>query len=106
MAQEATITARRWPSRLDLRRPEQPFVYHKEVYVQALLIPVILATVPSAAAELFVAAVLGWIGLNIHKTVRDPKTLPAAGVLLDLCLGLVTVTALVFLFSASLKLLF
>jgi hypothetical protein len=73
------------------------------VYVEALLIPAILATVPSVAAELFVVAVLGWIGLNIHKTVRDPKTSPAASVLLDL--GLVTVTALVFLFSASLKVL-
>jgi hypothetical protein len=43
---------------------------------------------------------------NIHKTVRDPKTPPAAGVLLDLSLGLVAVTALVFLFSASLKIFF
>lgn len=74
--------------------------------MDALLIPAILASVPSAAAELFVAAVLGWIGLNIHKTVRDPKTPPATGVLLDLGLGLVTVTALVFLFSASLKVFF
>jgi hypothetical protein len=77
-------------------------VYHKEVNVEALLIPAI----PSAAAEFFVAAILGWIGLNIHKTVRDPKTPPAAAVLLDLSLGLVTVTALVFLFSASLKVFF
>jgi uncharacterized membrane protein len=68
--------------------------------MEALLIP---AIPPPAVAELFVAAVLGWIGLNLHKTVRDPKTPPAAGVLLDLSLGLVAVTALVFLFSASLK---
>lgn len=78
-------------------------MYHKEVSIEALLIP---AIAPSAAAELFVAAVLGWIGLSIHKTVRDPRTPPAAGVLLDLSLGLVTVTALVFLFSASLKVFF
>jgi hypothetical protein len=71
--------------------------------MEALLIP---AIPPPAVAELFVAAVLGWIGLNLHKTVRDPKTPPAAGVLLDLSLGLVAVTALVFLFSASLKVFF
>jgi hypothetical protein len=71
--------------------------------MEALLIP---AIPPPAVAELFVAAVLGWIGLNLHKTVRDPTTPPAAGVLLDLSLGLVAVTALVFLFSASLKVFF
>jgi uncharacterized membrane protein len=71
--------------------------------MEALLIP---AIPPPAVAELFVAAVLAWIGLNLHKTVRDPKTPPAAGVLLDLSLGLVAVTALVFLFSASLKVFF
>jgi hypothetical protein len=71
--------------------------------MEALLIP---AIPPPAVAELFVAAVLGWISLNLHKTVRDPKTPPAAGVLLDLSLGLVAVTALVFLFSASLKVFF
>jgi hypothetical protein len=71
--------------------------------MEALLIP---AIPPPAVAELFVAAVLGWIGLNLHKTVCDPKTPPAAGVLLDLSLGLVAVTALVFLFSASLKVFF
>lgn len=76
-------------------------VYHEEVSIEALLIP---AIAPSAAAELFVAAVLGWIGFNIHRTVRDPRTPPAAGVLLDLSLGLVT--ALVFLFSASLEVFF
>lgn len=88
---------------LDPRRSRPRSVYHKEVSIEALLIP---AIAPSAAAELFVAAVLGWIGLSIHKTVRDPRTPPAAGVLLDLSLGLVTVTALVFLFSASLKVFF
>jgi hypothetical protein len=56
-----------------------------------------------AAAELFVAAVLDWIGVNIYRTSRDPKTPPADGVLLDLSLGLVMVIALVFLVSASLK---
>jgi hypothetical protein len=66
--------------------------------MEALLIP--------ASGELFVAAVLSWIGLNIHKISRDPRTPPADGVLLDLSLGLVTVTALVFFVSASLKVLF
>ncbi len=59
-----------------------------------------------AAAEIFVAAVLSWIGFNIHRTARDPKTPPAQSVLLDLSLGLVAVTALVFWFSASLTLFF
>jgi hypothetical protein len=71
--------------------------------MDALLIP---AITPSAVGEFFVAAVLSWIGLNIHRTARDPRTPPAASVLLDLGLGLVAVTALVFLFSASLKVLF
>ncbi len=66
---------------------------------ETLLIPAI-----PAAAELFVAAVLGWIGLEVHRTSRDPKTPPADGVLLDL--GLVAVTALVFFFSASHKVFF
>lgn len=61
---------------------------------------------PPVAAELLVAAVLSWIGLSIHKTVRDPKTPPAEGVLLDLGLGLVAVTAAVFWLSASLRILF
>lgn len=64
--------------------------------MKALLVP--------AAAELFVAGVLGWIGLSIYRTSRDPKAPPADGVLLDL--GLVTVIALVFLVSASLKVFF
>ena len=67
----------------------------------ALLVPGI-----PAAAELFVAVILSWIGLNIHRTARDPKTPPAESVLLDLSLGLVAVTALVFWFSASLALFF
>jgi hypothetical protein len=37
----------------------------KEVGMEALLIP---AMVPSAA-EFFVSAVLGWIGLHIHRSV-------------------------------------
>jgi hypothetical protein len=66
--------------------------------MKALLVP--------AAAELFVAGVLGWIALNIYRTSHDPKTPPADGVLLVLSLGLVTVIALVFLVSASLKVFF
>jgi hypothetical protein len=42
----------------------------KEVGIKALLI---LGMVPSAAAEFFVSAVLGWIGLHIHRSVRDLK---------------------------------
>jgi hypothetical protein len=38
----------------------------KEVGMEALLIP---AMVPSAAAEFFVSAVLGWIALHIHRSV-------------------------------------
>jgi hypothetical protein len=52
----------------------------EEVGIEALLIP---AMVPSAAAEFFVAAVLGWIGLHIHRSVLDPKTPPLVGVLPD-----------------------
>ncbi len=71
-----------------------------------LLVPAIPAAVPPADAELFVAAVLSWIGLNIYKTSRDPNTSPANSMLLDLSLGLVAVTALVFFFSATLKVFF
>jgi hypothetical protein len=49
--------------------------------MEALLMP---AMMPSAAAEFFIAAVLGWIGLHIHRSVRDAKTPPLVGVLLDL----------------------
>ena len=52
--------------------------------IQTLL----LLRVPAVVAELFVAAVSSWIGLNIHKTLRDPKTPPAESVLLDVRLGL------------------
>ena len=52
----------------------------KEVGMEALLIP---AMVPAAAAEFFVSAVLGWIGLHIHRSVRDAKTPPLVGVLPD-----------------------
>jgi hypothetical protein len=71
--------------------------------IEMLAVPIIP---PLAGAELFVAAVLSWIGFNIYRTSRDPKTPPAEGVLLDLGLGLVAVTAAVFLLSASLRILF
>jgi hypothetical protein len=61
---------------------------------------------PLAAAELLVAATLSWIGLNIHRKVRDPKTPPAEGVMLDLGLGFVAVTVAVLLLSASAIILF
>jgi uncharacterized membrane protein len=59
-----------------------------------------------AVAELFVAAVLSWICLNIYMTLRDPRTPPAEGVLLDLGLGFVAVTAAVFWMAGSLSILF
>jgi hypothetical protein len=53
-----------------------------------------VSDIPVAAiAELFVAAVLSWICFSIHKTLRDPRTPPAEGVMLDPGLGLLTVTA-------------
>ncbi len=58
------------------------------------------------AAEIFVATTFSWICFNIHKTLRDPKTPRAEGVLLDLRLGLVAVTAVVFWLSASVRILF
>jgi hypothetical protein len=69
------------------------------------LIPNISAAVV-AVAQLFVAAVLSWIGLTIYRVSRNPKTPPSDAVILDLGLGLVTVTAAVLWFSASLKFLF
>ncbi len=69
------------------------------------LIPSISATL-LGAAQLLAAAVLSWIGLTIYKVSRNPKTPPSDGVILDLGLGLVTVTATVLWFSASLKFLF
>jgi hypothetical protein len=70
--------------------------------IQALSVSAVVLA--PGAAELFVAAVLSWISFNIHKTLRDPKTPPAESVLLDLSLGLVTVT--VCWLSASLKIFF
>jgi hypothetical protein len=66
----------------------------------------IAAVSPLAAAEILDATVLSWICSNIHKTLRDPKTPPAEGVLLDLGLGLVAVTAVVLWLSASLRIRF
>ena len=71
----------------------------------ASLMPNISAAVLTAA-QLLVAAVLSWIGLTIYRVSRNPKTPPSDGVILDLGLGLVTVTAAVLWFSASLKFLF
>ena len=71
----------------------------------ASLMPNISAAVLTVA-QLLVAAVLSWIGLNIYRVSRNPKTPPSDGVILDLGLGLVTVTAAVLWFSASLKFLF
>ena len=69
----------------------------------AFLVPNI-SVVVLTAAQLLVAAVLSWIGLAIYKVSRNPKTPPSDCVILDL--GLVTVTAAVLWFSASLKFLF
>ena len=38
----------------------------------------------SVGAQVFVAVVLSWIGLNLYKTSRDPGTTPGDAVLLDL----------------------
>jgi hypothetical protein len=71
----------------------------------AFVVPNIPAAVLTAA-QLIVAAALSWIGLTIYKVSRNPKTPPSDGVILDLGLGLVTVTAAVLWFSVSLKFLF
>ena len=66
-----------------------------------------VSDIPAAAvAELFVAALLSWICFSIHKTLRDPRTPPAEGVMLDLGLGLVAVTAAVFWLVGSLSIYF
>ena len=69
-------------------------------------IPAIPAVPPVATAELLAAATLSWIGFNIHRTLRDPRTSPAEGVMLDLGLGLITVAAAVLWLSASAMILF
>ena len=69
----------------------------------AFLVPNISAALLTTV-QMFVAAVLSWIGLTIYKVSRNPKTPPSDGVILDL--GLVTVTAAVLWFSVSLKFLF
>lgn len=70
------------------------------------MLAVITNVPPLAAAELLVAATLSWIGLNIHRKLRDPNTPPAEGVMLDLSLGFVAVTAAVLWLSASSMILF
>jgi hypothetical protein len=83
-------------------------VYNNEMIdhmMYAFLVPNI-SVVVLTAAQLLVAAVLSWIGLTIYKVSRNPKTPPSDGVILDLGLGLVIVTAAVLWFSASLKFLF
>ena len=71
--------------------------------MEALLVA---AVPPPAAAELIVAAVLSWICFTIHRSLRDPRTPPAEGVMLELGLGLVAVTAAVFWLFASLRIRF
>jgi hypothetical protein len=66
----------------------------------------VAAVSPLAAAEILDASVLSWICSNIHNTLRDPKTPPAEGVMLDLGLGFVAVTVAVLLLSASAMILF
>ena len=65
-----------------------------------------VSDIPAAVAELFIAALLSWICFSIHKTLRDPRTPPAEGVMLDLGLGLVAVTAAVFWLVGSLSIYF
>ena len=83
-------------------------MYNKEMVdhmTYVFLIPNISAVL-LGAAQLLAAAVLSWIGLTIYKVSRNPKTPPSDGVILDLGLGLVTVTAAVLWFSGSLTFLF
>lgn len=42
------------------------------------------------------ALLLTVIGLTLHRASRDPRTQKSDAVLVDLCLGLVTVTAVMF----------
>ncbi len=60
----------------------------------------------SVEAQVFVAAVLSWIDLNLYETSRDPRTPPGDAVLLNLWLGLVTVAVVVLWFGAALRLLY
>ena len=71
--------------------------------VEALSVPGISV---AAVAELIVAAVLSWICLSICRTLRDPRTPPADGVVLDLGLGLGAVTAAVFWLVGTLGIFF
>jgi MFS family permease len=96
-----------------LRRPSPDRTMHRAIYNREVMDHMMYAFgvpgIPAAvltAVQLFVAAVLSWIGLAIYRVSRNPKTPPSDGVILDLGLGLVTVTAAVLWFSASLKVLF
>ncbi|MGI9049623.1 MAG: hypothetical protein ACR2GU_09690 [Rubrobacteraceae bacterium] len=57
----------------------------------------------SVAVQVFIAAVLSWIDLNLYKTSHDPRTPPGEAVLIDLWLGLVTVAAVVLWLGAAVR---
>ncbi|MDP9455614.1 MAG: hypothetical protein CYG60_07405 [Actinobacteria bacterium] len=60
---------------------------------------------PGMLAQVFVVAVLAWIGHALLKASRDPKTPRGDAVLLDLGLGLGAVAILVLALVASMKML-
>ena len=60
----------------------------------------------SVGAQVFAAAVLSWIGLNLYKTSHDPQTPPGEAVLVDLWLGLVTVAAVVLWFGIAARIVY
>ena len=60
---------------------------------------------PGVLAQVFVIAVLVWIGHALHKASRDPKTPRGDAVLLDLGFGLGTVLILVLVINTSMKML-
>ena len=63
------------------------------------------ATVP-VLAQLFVAVILSWVSIELYRGMRNPRMRVGDALLLDLGLGLTTVTAVVFWFSVSLRILF
>jgi len=65
------------------------------------VLPIMLSTI--ATGPWISVPLLAWpallltiIGLALHRTSSDPRTQKSAAVLVDLCLGLVTVSAAMF----------
>lgn len=68
----------------------------------------LLETAPwiSVLSTTWIALLLTLIGLALYQTSRSPKVSNGDAVLVDLCLGLVTVAAAMFWFTAALQLVF